>query len=396
MKISLDKSKSVIPYAKQSVDDTDIKSVIKILKSDFLTQGSTVPEFENKIKSYCNSKNAVAFNSATNALHASCLALGVGQGDIVWTSAVTFVASANSALYCGAKVDFVDIEEKTNNLSIVQLKKKLIKAKKNSKLPKVLIPVHLSGLSCDMEEIHSLSKEYGFKIIEDASHAIGAKYKGNKVGSCKYSDIVIFSFHPVKIITTGEGGMALTNKTEIAKKLVLLRSHGITRDKSEMSSDNPNLWYYEQVLLGHNSRMSDIHAALGLSQMNKIDSFLSKRKLLAKRYNDSFLNLPITTPESETFIDSSIHLYIIKITKDNSPTLRDQLFKLLREKNILVNLHYIPVYLHPYYEKLGFKKGYCENAEKYYNECISLPMYPDLKTEDQKKVVSVIKNFLKC
>jgi UDP-4-amino-4,6-dideoxy-N-acetyl-beta-L-altrosamine transaminase len=388
------KHKSIIPYGRQKIFNKDIEAVKRVLKSEYLTQGPEVPEFEKSFKKFCGSKNAIAFNSATSALHAACLSLKVGPGDLIWTSAITFVASANCAIYCGAEIDFVDIDSTTNNMSTYSLEKKLIEAKKRSQLPKVLIPVHLSGLSCDMKKIHKLSIKYNFKIIEDASHSIGAKYNGSYVGSCKYSDITVFSLHPVKIITSGEGGIAVTNNSKLADSMKLVRAHGITKEKSKMvfkKSSEP--WYYEQISLGYNYRMSDIHAALGNSQLRSVKSFIKKRKTIAKKYNLLLKKLPLSIIGKKNLLDSSNHLYIIRLIKKNIKNSHKYIFNYLRKNNILVNLHYIPVYLHPFYRKKGFKKGYCHEAERYYGDAISIPIFPSMTNKEQDKVISCL---IKC
>ena len=369
-----------IPYGKQNINEDDIKAVVDVLKSEFITQGPKVPEFEEVLLRFCGASHAVAMNSATSALHVACLALGVGPGDIVWTSPITFVASANCALYCGASVDFVDIDPSTYNMSVVDLERRLELAKKEGKLPKVVIPVHLAGQSCQMEEIAKLGKKFNFSIIEDASHAIGGKYKGRPIGCCEYSDITVFSFHPVKIVTTAEGGAALTNNQVLAKKMARIRSHGITRDREEMSQDH-GPWYYEQIELGFNYRMTELQAALGIQQMRRIEEFVSARHEIAKRYRDILLadsiELPIQLPECY----SSYHLFIIKV--DN----RESLFNKMRELSIGVNVHYVPVYMHPFYAKLGYDKNLFPNANEYYRAAISLPMYPDLTLLQQQRVI---------
>ena len=388
-------AKSIIPYGRQDINQTDIDAVVSVLQSDFLTQGPIVPAFEKAVDDYCKVQHAVAVNSATSALHIACLALGVGKGDIVWTTPITFVASANCALFCGAKVDFVDIDPKTYNLSVERLQEKLLEAKKAGTLPKVVIPVHLCGQACDMAGIHALSKRYGFKIIEDASHAIGGRYKDEPVGNCRYSDITVFSFHPVKIITTGEGGMALTNDSQLAKLMRLLRSHGITSDVSEMHTRPPQeLWNYQQIDLGFNYRMTDIHAALGLSQLQRLNEFVDKRHTIAKRYDQMLSDIPVITPCQRPESYSSYHLYVIRLRLGEINKTHRQVYDALRTAGILVNLHYIPVYRQPYYEKAGFINGYCQEAEKYYSETISIPMYPGLTEDQQNYVVAEIETAI--
>ena len=382
----------MIPYGRQDISDADIQAVVDVLSSDFLTQGPTIPAFEKAVAGYSGAEQAVAANSATSALHIACLALGVGPGDVVWTSPITFVASANCALYCGADVDFVDIDSRTYNLSTVCLTEKLAQAEKSGRLPKVVIPVHLCGQPCDMAGIHSLSQRYGFKIIEDASHAIGGKYRNEPIGNCRFSDITIFSFHPVKIITTGEGGMALTNNPELAKKMRLLRSHGITSDAENMHSRPPEeIWNYQQITLGFNYRMTDIHAALGLSQMQRLDEFVTKRHIIAKRYDQMLSSLPVVAPYQHEDGYSSFHLYVISLKLGEISKTQRQVYEALRAAGILVNLHYIPVYRQPYYEQMGFLAGYCPHAERYYSEAISIPMYPGLTKAQQDQVVSALR-----
>ncbi len=382
-----------IPYGRQSISQDDIDAVVSVLKSDFLTQGPIVGRFEDALCQYCDAQYGVAVNSATSALHIACLALQVGVGDLVWTSPITFVASANCAVYCGAKVDFIDIDPLTYTMSVVRLAEKLEKAKENNQLPKVVIPVHLCGQSCDMEGIYQLSLQYGFKIIEDASHAIGAKYKGEPVGNCKYSDITVFSFHPVKIITSGEGGMAVTNNTDYFAHMQRLRSHGITRDPGEMSHPPDGSWYYQQLELGYNYRMTDIHAALGLSQLNNLDQFVERRHEIAKLYNELLSESDIIIPYQHAETYSSFHLYVIRIDKSKTRN-HKELFERLRSNGILVNIHYIPVYHHPFYQKQGFKPSDFPEAESYYSQAISLPIYYGLTDEEVRMIVDKLETPL--
>ncbi|CAM8381048.1 UDP-4-amino-4,6-dideoxy-N-acetyl-beta-L-altrosamine transaminase [Candidatus Methylopumilus planktonicus] len=389
------KTMITIPYARQEINEADIDAVVSVLKSEFLTQGSIVSAFEKSVADYCDAKHAISVNSATSALHIACLALGVGKGDIVWTSPITFVASANCALYCGAEIDFVDIDPYTYNLSVECLSKKLELAEKNGKLPKVLIPVHLCGQSPDMASIYALSKKYGFKIIEDASHAIGGKYKGELIGNCRYSHITVFSFHPVKIITTGEGGMLLTNQSSICKSISLFRSHGITSERADMlQKPAKEIWNYQQIELGFNYRMSDIHAALGLSQMKRLDEFVTKRHIIANNYDQLLSNLPIFTPFQNKDSYSSYHLYLIRLKLHEITKSQKQVYEDLRNNGIMVNLHYIPVYRQPYYKRKGFKVGYCPNAESYFSEVLTLPMYPALEKTEQDHVIKILSKVL--
>jgi len=383
---------AMIPYGRQDISEADIQAVVDVLRSDFLTQGPAVPAFENCLAAYCGASHAVAVNSATSALHIACLALDVGPGDIVWTSPITFVASANCALYCGASIDFVDIDPRTYNMSVEQLEAKLAHVAQHGKLPKVVIPVHLCGQPCDIVAIHALAQQYGFKIIEDASHAIGGKYRDELIGNCRYSDITVFSFHPVKIITTAEGGMAMTNDAQLAKRMQLLRSHGITRDVNEMTHAPDGPWYYQQIDLGYNYRMTDLQAALGLSQMQRLDEFVSKRHAIANRYDQLLAGLPVTAPWQHPDGYSGLHLYVIRLKRDKIGKTHRQVFERLRAANVGVNLHYIPVHCQPYYEGLGFKAGYCPEAEQYYAEAISLPMYPGLTEAQQDRVVEALRD----
>jgi UDP-4-amino-4,6-dideoxy-N-acetyl-beta-L-altrosamine transaminase len=384
----------MIPYGHQDISQADIDAVIAVLQSDFLTQGPQVPLFEQIVAKHVGAKHALAVNSATSALHVACLALGLGRGDWLWTTPVTFVASANCGLYCGAQVDFVDIDPHTYNLCPKALQAKLIHAEKEGKLPKILVAVHLCGQPCDMAAIHALSQKYGFKIIEDASHAIGGKYKGEFVGNGRFSDITVFSFHPVKIITTAEGGMALTNSDELANKMALLRSHGITRDPAQMTHVPDGPWYYQQIDLGYNYRMTELQAALGVSQMERLDAFVLRRHQLAQRYNQQLTNLPLITPWQHPDSYSGLHLYVIRLQLEKIDKTRHQVFEGLREHGIGVNLHYIPVHTQTYYQRMGHKLGDFPEAESYYAEAISLPMYHTLSYQQQDKVLAAIQKVL--
>jgi UDP-4-amino-4,6-dideoxy-N-acetyl-beta-L-altrosamine transaminase len=380
----------MIPYGRQEITQSDIDAVVEILNSDYLTQGPTVPRFEKIIAKHVGANHALAVNSATSALHIACLALGLGTGDWLWTTPVTFVASANCGLYCGAQVDFVDIDPFTYNLCPNKLEAKLIKAQHTGRLPKVLVAVHLCGQPCDMANIHALGQKYGFKIIEDASHAIGGKYKGEFVGNCQYSDITVFSFHPVKIITTAEGGMSLTNSDALAAKMALLISHGITRDPLQMTHSPDGPWYYQQIGLGYNYRMTELQAALGISQMQRLDSYVARRHELALRYEMLLANLPISTPFQHSDGYSGLHLYVIRLQLENMVKTHLKVFEELRQNGIGVNLHYIPVHLQPYYQQMGFKLGDFPEAEKYYTSAISLPLFPTMSFKQQDEVVEVL------
>ncbi len=381
----------MIPYGRQEIIQSDIDTVVEVLKSDFLTQGPMVPRFEKTVAEHCNVKHALAVNSATSALHIACLALELGPGDWLWTSPITFVASANCGLYCGAQVDFVDIDARTYNLCPQALERKLVVAESEGRLPKVVVPVHLCGQSCDMHAIHALSKRFGFKIIEDASHAIGGKYMGEPIGNCRYSDITVFSFHPVKIITTAEGGMALTNCAEVANKLALFRSHGITRDPVQMTHEADGPWYYQQIELGFNYRMTELQAALGLSQMGRLKSYVARRHELASRYDELLAELPVIKPWQHPDSYSALHLYVIRLQMHQVTHSHLQVFTSLREQGIGVNLHYIPVYTHPYYQAMGFDPLDFPEAQRYYAEAISLPLFPMMTNRDQNEVVKAIR-----
>ena len=384
----------MIPYGKQDISQADIDAVVDVLRSDFLTQGPKVPEFEAKVAGHVGAKHALAVNSATSALHVACLALGLGPGDWLWTTPITFVASANCGLYCGAGVDFVDIDPDTYNLCPKKLAEKLRDAERDGKLPKVLVAVHLCGQPCDMAAIHELGQRYGFHIIEDASHAIGGKYRGEFIGSGRYSDITVFSFHPVKIVTTAEGGMALTNDDALAARMNLLRSHGITRDPGLMTHEPDGPWYYQQVDLGFNYRMTELQAALGISQMDRLDAFVTRRHELARRYDKLFAGLPVTTPWQHPDGYSGLHLYVIRLQLDKISKTHLQVFESLRQQGIGVNLHYIPVHTQPYYQKMGFHADGFPNAIAYYSDAISLPMFQGLTDEQQDHVVKILAGVL--
>lgn len=382
----------MIPYGRQSIAAEDIEAVVRVLKSEFLTQGPAVPRFEEALAAYTGAPYGVAMCNATCALHVACLVLGLGPGDIVWTSPITFVASANCALYCGAEVDFVDIDPKTYNMSVDRLAEKLAVAEREGRLPKIVIPVHIAGQSAEMRPISDLARRYGFRIIEDASHAVGATYGNARVGSCHYSDIAVFSFHPVKIITTGEGGMAMTNDPDLANRMKMLRSHGITRDPAMLGSAEASGWYYEQQTLGFNYRMTDIQAALGYSQLQRLEEFVQRRRRLATRYDEAFDGAPLTRPWQHPDTNSSWHLYVVRLDAAIHALAFDQ----LRKDGIGVNLHYIPVPRQPYYRALGFDPAGWPEAERYYAEAITLPLYSGLSEEEQDEVIAGVKDALRC
>lgn len=384
----------MIPYGRQEITQADIDAVVSVLRSDHLTQGPVVPCFEQAVATHVGANYALAVNSATSALHIACLALGLGEGDWLWTSPITFVASANCGLYCGAQVDFVDIDPHTYNLCPTALEIKLVEAQKGGVLPKVLVVVHLCGQPCDMAAIYALGQKYGFRIVEDASHAIGGKYKGEFIGSCRYSDITVFSFHPVKIITTGEGGMALTNSKELVTKMELLRSHGVTRDVAQMTHAPDGPWYYQQVGIGFNYRMTEIQAALGLSQLKRLDSYVVNRNELAKRYEHLLRPLPVKTPWQHPDSYSAYHLFVIRLRTKEIRKPRLKVFEELRQRNIGVNLHYIPVHTQPYYQRMGFNIGDYPNSELFYQEAITIPLYPGLSLLDQNYITNSLQEIL--
>ena len=381
---------SMIPYGRQSISDDDIRAVVDVLRSDFLTQGPAVPAFERALAAQCGAAEAVAVNSATSALHLACLALGVGPGDWVWTSPITFVASANCARYCGAEVDFVDIDPRTYCLSAEQLADKLAWAAQAGRLPKVVVAVHLCGQSCDMAAIHALASRYGFRIIEDASHALGGRYQGAPIGNGRYSDITVFSFHPVKIVTTGEGGAAVTNHNDLAARMRRLRSHGITRDQAEMTHEPDGAWYYQQVELGFNYRLTDLQAALGLSQLRQLDRFVARRHELARRYDAALQGLPLVTPWQHPDNYSALHLYVIRLKLREIRRTHREVFEALRAAAIGVNLHYIPVHRQPYYAGRGCTSGDYPEADRYYAEAITVPMFPGLTDDQQQRVIDAV------
>lgn len=384
----------MIPYGRQQIDQADIDAVTAVLTSDFLTQGPAVPAFEQAVAKYVGAQYAVAMNSATSALHVACLALGLDKDDYLWTTPNTFVASANCALYCGALVDFVDIDTNSLNISVDVLANKLVEAEKIGKLPKIVVAVDFAGRPCDWPALRRLADQYGFFLIDDASHAIGADYNGQMLGGAAWADITIFSFHPVKIITTAEGGMALTNSETLVDKLRLFRSHGITRDPAWLEQPDTGLWYYEQQALGYNYRMTDIQAALGLSQLKHLHEWIARRRQLAHQYQMQLAELPLTLPSFDNFAHSAWHLYVVQLNTEKTSLSRRTLFDALRAVDIGVNVHYIPVYWQPYYRQLGFAKGLCPNAENYYQRAISIPMYAGLSDEDQSKVVNRLATIL--
>ena len=384
----------MIPYGKQHITEKDIDAVLEVLKSDFLTQGPKVPDFEALVAKKVGAQHAVAVNSATSALHIACLALGLQKGDLAWTSPISFVASANCVLYAGAEVDFVDIDQETFNICPIKLEEKLIEAAKVGRLPKIVIAVHMCGQSADMAKIHELSIKYNFKIIEDASHAIGGRYDARYIGNCRYSEITIFSFHPVKIITTAEGGIVTTNDPQLAEKMSMLRSHGVTRNQVVFADPDNGLWYYEQHDLGFNYRMTELQAALGISQLERLDDYVAMRNNGVQIYYDLLSDMPVKLPRVSDKSYSSWHLFVIRVESENPKMVRAKVFAKLREEGIGVNVHYIPIHLQPYYQKLGFKKGDFPEAEKYYDAAISIPLYAQITEKEQRIVVDVLQKAL--
>ncbi|MEL6618256.1 MAG: UDP-4-amino-4,6-dideoxy-N-acetyl-beta-L-altrosamine transaminase [Pseudomonadota bacterium] len=382
----------MIPYGRQDINDADIEAVVRVLTSDFLTQGPMVPRFEARVAEHVGAAHAVAVNSATSGLHIACLALDLGPGDLLWTSPVTFVASANCGRYCGADVDFVDIDPATYNMCPTALARKLEDAAAKGRLPKVIVPVHLTGQPCDMAAIGALAKQYGIAVIEDASHAIGGFDQGQAIGACVHSDIAVFSFHPVKIVTTAEGGMAMTQRADLAARMARLRSHGITRDPSLMTHETDGPWYYQQLELGLNYRLTDLQAALGVAQMDRLEAFVAKRHKIAARYDERLADLPVTLPYQAPGTYSAYHLYVIRLNPGTPP--HRQVFEAMRDQGIGVNLHYIPVHLQPYYRAMGFALGDFPEAEAYYAQAISIPMYPGLSEADQDQVVAALTSAL--
>ena len=384
---------SLIPYSRQTVTDHDIQAVIDVLRGPFLTQGPAVPAFEQAVAAKVNAAHAVATNSATSALHIACLALSLGRGDRLWTSPITFVASANCGRYCGAIVDFLDIEPSTGLMSVKALEQKLQQADRTGTLPKVVVPVHLSGASCDMSAIGSLAKRYGFAVLEDASHAIGGRYRGEPVGNCRHSSITVFSFHPVKIITTAEGGLAITNDSHLAQRMADLRSHGITKEEARFERPAMGPWSYEQQDLGFNYRLTDLHAALGLSQLGRLETIVAERQRLLEVYWQKLASLPVSLLEIPPGVSSALHLAVIRL-HETDPQHHRRVFEGLRAAGIGVQLHYSPVHLQPYYRRLGFAEGDFPEAEAYSRNAISLPLYPGLQKQEQERVVQVLTSLL--
>jgi UDP-4-amino-4,6-dideoxy-N-acetyl-beta-L-altrosamine transaminase len=381
---------AMIPYGRQSISEEDIQAVVQVLQSVWLTQGPAVEHFEQTVAARCSAQHAVAVNSATSALHIACLAAGLGPGDTLWTSPNTFVASANCALYCGAEVDFVDIDPVSYNMSVERLQEKLERAERQGKLPKVVVPVHFAGQCCDMRGIAHLAERYGFRVIEDASHGIGGRYLDEPLGNCRYSDMTVFSFHPVKIITTGEGGMVLTNSAELRERLVRLRSHGITSDPARMAETPHGPWYYEQITLGFNYRMTDIQAALGVSQLTRLDQFVARRHYLAKRYDQALNDLPLTLPRQHPDTFSAFHLYVIRLQASDRKAVLEE----MRARGMVAHVHYIPVHTQPYYRDRGFRQGDFPEAERYYGEAMTIPLFPAMADSEQDQVVATLRELV--
>ncbi len=384
----------MIPYGRQEITQDDIDAVVEVMRSDFITQGPMVPKFEQAVADYCGAQYAVAVSSGTAALHTACLAMDLGPGDWLWTSPITFVASANCGLYCGAQVDFVDVDPRTHNISVAALAAKLEHSESRGVLPKVVVPVHFAGQSCDMREIHALADQYGFRVLEDASHGLGGRYLDAQVGSCRYSDAAVFSFHPVKSITTGEGGMIVTNDERLAETARRMRTHGITRDPTSMVNESSGPWYYEQIALGFNYRITDIQAALGISQLQRLDSYVAKRHEIAECYDAALHALPLELPHRLEGVYSSMHLYVVRLNSRQIKQSHKEVFEALRERGVGVNLHYIPVPSQPFYRALGFSLEDYPNAARYYGEALTLPMYPTLTEEHQETVVTELRRIL--
>jgi UDP-4-amino-4,6-dideoxy-N-acetyl-beta-L-altrosamine transaminase len=380
----------MIPYGKHLVDEDDIDAVVDVLRNQFLTQGKVVPQFEQALCEYTGAKHCVAVNSATSGLHVACLAAGVGAGDLVWTVPNSFVASANCALYCGASIDFVDIDPTTRNINVATLEKKLLQAANQNRLPKVLIVVHFSGLSCDMQSIRTLTQMYSIVLIEDAAHGLGGSYQQSKIGSCVYSDMAVLSFHPVKSITSAEGGAVLTNQSQLYQKLQLFAKHGVTKDPTQYQGESHGPWYYQQLELGYNYRLSDMQAALGLSQLKKLHSFMQRRAEIAIKYDDALADLPLKLPVVESHSQSAWHLYMVELTQHD----RQDIYQQLHAKGVGVNVHYIPIHLQPYYQKLGFKKGDFPMSEHFYQHALTLPLFPSLTAVEQTKVIDTLHEVL--
>lgn len=381
----------MIPYGRQDIQEEDILAVVDTLHSDFLTQGPKTSHFESAVKRYTGAQYAVACNSATSGLHIACLALGLGSGDILWTSPNSFVSSANCARFCGAEVDFIDIDESTGNLCLTRLSEQLERAKARGKLPKIIVAVHFAGQPCDLKGLSALRDRYGFKIIEDAAHAIGADFEGEPVGACNYSDMCVFSFHPVKVITAAEGGMVTCNSPELEKRMRRLVSHGVTRDPDEYLCQDEGPWSYQQTVLGFNYRMSDVHASLGLSQLRRLDQYVAKRNVLAERYDNALSLLPLTPLRQSENNINAFHLYVVVLDKKLD---RLAVYNAMRAEGIGVQVHYIPIYKQPYYQRLGFSATYCEHTERYYKGCLSLPLYPAMDAKDQDKVIDILEKVV--